>query len=135
MSEPKPEKRRMSYLTPHQIRRLDLACAPVRLAFPDYGPMLVGSVMERSDYRDVDVRVILADKQFDKMFPKAIVHDDAGAHTDDRWTFLCAAISHWLTEVSGLNVDFQIQRMTQANAHEAYQGKFRNPLGTRAWTR
>jgi hypothetical protein len=132
--EAKPKTRSASYLSPHQMRRLDLACAPVRKAFPDYGPYLVGSVLERPDYRDVDVRVILRDKKFDRMFPKATVHGDAGAHDDVRWTFLCSAISHWLTDVSGLPVDFQIQRMTEANAYEKYQGKFRNPLGVRHWT-
>lgn len=130
---PKPKVRSASYLSPHQMRRLDLACKPIRKALPDHGPYLVGSVLERADYRDVDVRVILADKLYDRLFHKVRVHADGGAHDDAWWTFLCSSISHWLTEVSGLPVDFQIQRMTEANAYEAYKGKFRNPLGVREW--
>lgn len=132
--------RRASYLSPHQLRRLDLACLPLRQAFPDHGPYLVGSVLERADFRDVDVRVVLVDEQWDAMFPGAKVHPDGGAHDGDdegavRWQILCSTISHWLSDVSGLPVDFQIQRMTTANAHAAYKGKPRNPLGVRTWTR
>lgn len=52
MSAAKPKVRRASYLSPHQMHRLDLACLPIRKAFPDYGPVLVGSVLERADFRD-----------------------------------------------------------------------------------
>ncbi|MBD3781678.1 MAG: hypothetical protein IE926_01800, partial [Micrococcales bacterium] len=46
---------------------------------------------------------------------------------------ICAALSEWVGSVSGLPVDFQIQRMTEAN--EAYAGEFRNPLGLRVMSR
>lgn len=136
MTEQTPAKagpRRASYLSPHQIHRLDLACAPVRKAFPPYGPVLVGSVMERVDFRDVDVRVILRDKDFDRMFGKDAADDHGEAHGDPRWQLICAALSEWISGVSGLPVDFQIQRMTQANTH--YVGQLRNPLGVRVMSR
>lgn len=121
-----------SYLSPHQMHRLDLACAPVRNAFPAYGPVLVGSANKRADYRDVDVRVILRDKDFDRMFGKHVADERGEAHGDPRWQLICAALSEWVGSVSGLPVDFQIQRMTQAN--EAYDD-FRNPLGLRVMSR
>lgn len=133
----KPQVRVASYLSPHQLRRLDLACAPVRAAWPDHGPYLVGSVLKRADYRDVDVRVILVDEQWDAMFPDATVDpSDGGGHADARWTVLCAALSEWISAVSGLPVDFQIQRMTEANAaYSSKNGDLRNALGLRLWTR
>lgn len=131
----KPKVRSASYLSPHQMHRLDLACLPIRKAFPEHGPYLVGSVLERADFRDVDVRVILLDKQWDRMFGKGEAETDGGAHQDARWLAVCSAFSHWLSDVSGLPVDFQIQRMTEANANPGNEGKFRNPLGVRAWTR
>ncbi|MBD3784579.1 MAG: hypothetical protein IE926_16790, partial [Micrococcales bacterium] len=62
------------------MHRLDLACSPIRRAFPSYGPVLVGSVNQRADYRDVDVRVILADKDFDRMFGKGVADERGEAH-------------------------------------------------------
>lgn len=125
--------RSASYLSPHQMHRLDLACAPVRNAFPNHGPYLVGSVNERADFRDVDVRVVLVDKQWDRMFGKGTADDRGEAHGDPRWQLLCAALSEWISAVSGLPVDFQIQRMTEANT--SYAGIRRNPLGVRVMSR
>ena len=125
--------RSASYLSPHQMHRLDLACSPVRNAFPSFGPYLVGSVNKRADYRDVDVRVILADKVFDEMFGKGVADDHGEAHGNPRWQLVCAALSQWVSEVSGLPVDFQIQRQSEANV--AYKGEFRNPLGVRVMSR
>lgn len=125
--------RSASYLSPHQMHRLDLACAPVRNAFPNYGPVLVGSVNERADYRDVDVRVILQDKDFDRIFGKGAADERGECHGDPRWQLICAALSEWVSNVSGLPVDFQIQRMTQANT--SYAGELRNPLGVRVMSR
>jgi hypothetical protein len=88
--------------------------------------------MQRVDYRDVDVRVILKDKAFDRMFGK-IADDHGEAHGDPRRQLICAALSEWISNVSGLPVDFQIQRMTEAN--QAYAGELRNPLGVRVMSR
>lgn len=121
---------RTCYLSPAQLERLDLACRPVYLAF-DHPPYLVGSAMTRADYRDVDVRLMLDDDVFEQLFgPGADDHGEM--HRDPRWTLICTALSEWLSSVSGLLVDFQIQQVTGAN--NAYDG-MRNPLGLmRAWT-
>ena len=78
---------------------------------------LVGSSMERRDYRDVDVRCILDDADYQRMFPGG-----QGA----AWALLCAALSEWLSARTGLPVDFQFQEQTVANAE--FQGR-RSALG------
>lgn len=106
-----------SYLTTAEFSRLNHACLPVAEAFGGHC-YLVGSSLERDDYRDLDVRVILADEEFDRTFPNVRV-----------WSLLCLSVTEYLQRVSGLPVDFQVQRMTEAN--ERHQGS-RNPIGTRA---
>lgn len=103
---------RMCFLGPHEMRRLDLACVPIRHAFGEY-PYLVGSVNTRRDYRDVDVRLILP--------------DDHPVHAQGDIHGLNFALSEYLRLTTGLPVDFQIQAQTEANG---YAG-MRNPLGGR----
>ena len=74
-------------------------------------PYLVGSAAVGKVWRDVDVRLILPDDEFDALFP---------GHTypsryDGRWGLLCAALSELARVRTGLPVDFQIQRATWAN--------------------
>lgn len=97
-----PERARALYLSPPDLYRLDTACIPLREAFDT--PYLVGSVLRRRDFRDVDVRLLLDDADFDGQFP------DAG-----RLRVVNAAISVMLREATGLPVDFQFQRRTEAN--------------------
>ena len=80
---------------------------------------LVGSVTEKADYRDIDIRTILADEEFDALFKGR----------EFVWSVTCLGIATYLTQVSGLPVDYQIQRRTQAN--ENFTG-MRNPIGSRA---
>jgi len=93
---------RASFLTVTQSFNLNLACKPVAAAYGNV--YLVGSVMDRRDYRDVDLRTILADDEFDAHFALRPVLD-----------LVNTAVSTWLTERTGLPIDFQIQRMTDAN--------------------
>jgi len=103
-------------LTTDQLFRLDRACRMVRLAFDT--PYLVGSagIGGTANWRDVDVRLILDDDEFARVCP-----------TLQRWELLSLAIGDYLRRETGLPVDFQIQRMTEAN--EKHGGKPRNPLG------
>lgn len=77
----------------------------------------VGSSIHGKVWRDVDVRLILPDDEFDKLFPgyKRVHQIDA------KWALMCAAISELAKRQTGLPVDFQIQPQTEANA------KFRGP--------
>lgn len=108
--------RKTSYLTTADFARLNDACVPVTAAFGG-PPYLVGSATERPDYRDVDVRVILADEDFDRIFGGQVL----------LWSLICLAIGQYLRDVTGLQIDFQVQRMTEAN--EKHPTTWRNPLG------
>jgi len=103
---------------------LELACQHLAKAFGGYGLYLVGSAMQRPDWRDVDVRFILSDEEFAALFP------DAGRNWefDPRWLVLTVAISKWLSDQSGLPVDFQFQPMTHANERHG-SPRPRNALG------
>lgn len=110
----------MSALSPRQMFLLDHACQPLREAFPSYGPYLVGTASERGPYRDVDVRLIMEDIEFDKL--------SSAIGMPAIW-FLGLGLGQYLASLTGLPIDFQIQRATEANATHGH--KMRNPLGLR----
>lgn len=110
---------RKSYLTTAQIAILNDACIPVAEAF-DSHPYLVGSATERPDYRDVDLRLILADEDFDHWFQGRVM----------LWSLVCLTIGQHLRAVTGMPIDFQIQRRTEAN--EKHPTTHRHPMGMRA---
>lgn len=116
-------KARKSQLTTLQLANLNLACLPIAEAF-GHKPYLVGSC-EQGDrgYRDVDVRLILPDDKFDSLFEDK----------QSIWHMFCWAVSDSLAARTGLPIDFQVQRMTEANEKYGDLGKHpRNPLGVRA---
>jgi hypothetical protein len=113
------ERTRATFLSTFDLQRLDLAVYPIVRAFDEH-PYLVGSVNERADYRDVDVRLMISDETFDALF----------SERRQLWCLVCYAINAWLRAETGLPIDFQIQRQTEAN--EKYGGQFRNALGVRA---
>lgn len=110
-------KGRTDLLTTSELYHLDQACQLVSRAFGGEHPYLVGTAgagnAER--YRDVDVRLMLDDDEFAAVCP-----------TRDRWELLCVAISTYLSQRTGLPIDFQIQLTSVAN--EKFSGP-RNPLG------
>lgn len=73
-------------------------------------PYLVGTASTGKQWRDVDVRLILPDDEFDALFPP-VPRDQP----DGRWGLICAAISELARQRTGLPVDFQIQRQSYAN--------------------
>ena len=93
----------------------------VYLAFGEY-PYLVGSALRTKKWRDVDVRLILPDEKYDALFGTR----DKEFH-NPRWTAMCVAFSMWAKEATGLPVDFQFQRQTEANAQ--HRGKGRSACG------
>jgi hypothetical protein len=112
-------KNRTDLLTTTEMYHLDQACQLISRAFGDECPYLVGSAGIDNDGtrpRDVDVRLMLGDKEFAEICP-----------TVERWELLCLSIGAYLQARTGLPVDFQIQRTREAN--ERYGGKARNPLG------
>lgn len=122
----KPEERRRKsiYVGAPACFALELACQQINAAFGGLGCYLVGSALERPDWRDVDVRLILTDEEFASLFP------DAGRNWefDERWLLMTVSISERLSKITGLPVDFQFQPQTHANEH--HKGR-RNALGLR----
>lgn len=116
------EGTRTSYLTVPQQHRLNDACLGLVRAFKGNHPYHVGSsaMGGHEKFHDVDVRMMLDDKEFKRMFRRR------------SWLLLAnSAISHQLELATGLPIDFQFQDTTQAN--EEFGGKFRNPLGMPAF--
>lgn len=111
----------MSALSPRQMFLLDSACQPLIEVF-DWATYLVGTAMEPRDGkppRDIDVRTIVADKQYDHL-KKAIGQKGIA--------FLGIAIGQYLASLTGLPIDYQLQRRTEANA---LHNGMRNLLGHR----
>lgn len=108
----------MSAFSPRQMFLLDEACRPIAEAF-DEAPYLVGTAVNRRDFRDVDVRLILDDEKYQRL---------VGVVDTPLREFLGLAIGEYLASRTGLPIDFQIQQQTAANAR--HDGS-RNPLGMR----
>lgn len=117
MSETVAKPSKAHYFSALQLALLNDACTRITQAF-DHPPYVVGSSIERADWRDVDVRTILADDEFDAIF---------GSHPD-LWSLLCLAVSAYLSAASGLPVDYQVQRQSEAN--EKFDGR-RSAIGMR----
>jgi hypothetical protein len=111
------------YLTAFPYLALNGAVEPIYAGLDVLGVFLVGSCLERPDFRDVDVRAIMEDAAYDRLFPGG----ETGTESDAFWSLLCLGIGAYLAHASGLPIDFQIQRMTEANAMHPGPGK-RNAL-------
>jgi hypothetical protein len=111
MNEQEPRKK-ASYIGAPACFALELALQQVCEAFAGgFGCYIVGSALERPDWRDVDVRLIMTDDEFAREFPNAGRHWEH----DPKWLLLTVSISQWLSKQSGLPVDFQFQPQTHAN--------------------
>ena len=114
--------RKVCYVGAPKIFALELACQQICEAFNGYGCYLVGSALERPDWRDVDIRFIMSDVEFATLFPTA------GSHWEHNplWLLLTVSISEWMAKQTGLPIDFQFQPQTHANQRHA---KPRNSMG------
>lgn len=113
-------RQRASFLVQSDFERLEEWCRNVCILFGPEIPYLVGSATERSDYRDVDLRLILEDEVFDRSW-----RDPVKVRLVNR------ALSIWGQQETGLPIDFQIQRQTEAN--DRFPHGIRNPMGLRDW--
>jgi hypothetical protein len=94
-------------------------------AFGEY-PYHVGSSVESKIWRDVDVRLMLADDVYAAMG----LGDPKEPHRNPRWMAMCAAFSALGKQMTGLPIDFQIQAISEANAQfSSKDGCVRSCLG------
>ena len=121
---------RATYLLVSQMHDLEHACRLLTAAFGQ-NTYQVGSSIQRADYRDVDLRCIMDDEEYDAFI----------AGNKHRLNFLNACISRWIAEKTGLPVDFQFQRRTEANAeysqragHHRHARGFALDDGPLSWT-
>lgn len=73
-------------------------------------PYHVGSSVTSKQWRDVDVRLILPDAQFEQLFGQ-----DKSAETNPKLGAITLAFATLGRQMTGLPVDFQIQPQTYAN--------------------
>lgn len=107
---------RVSALTPVEMLRLDQWAGALTWTFRD-GLYLVGSVLTRRDPRDVDVRCRVPD-------------DDPLLADKDRLRVVHVGLSVWAQQATGLNIDFQLQSISEFAMHRE-AGRPVNPLGGR----
>lgn len=77
----------------------------------DSWPYLVGSATWSKRWRDIDVRLILSDDEYEHWVGKIRQPES----TNRRWVTLNMAFSALGERITGLPIDFQIQQMTYAN--------------------
>lgn len=117
---PDPADARRCYLSLVDLMRINTACLPLSFGDGHVGTFLVGSALRRRDYRDVDVRAMVHDEEFDAMF----------ATRPEFWSTVCLTTSEYLRAATGLPIDFQVQRMSDANRdYPTAEGHERNPVG------
>lgn len=121
------DRKKASYVGVPAIFKLELACKHINAAYGDggFGCYLVGSALERPDWRDVDVVFIMRDDAFAREFPAAMVETGA-FEFDTKWLLNSISLSSWLSEQTSLPIDFKIQPQTWANERD--KGR-RNAIG------
>lgn len=76
------------------------------------GSSLRSSLREKQGWRDVDVRLILPDDEYES----AGYGDPERTHDNAKWVSTVLAWSAFGRALTGLPIDFQIQQRTHANA-------------------
>ena len=127
VTEAPAKRKKASYVGVPAIFKLSLACRHLNDAYGDdgFGCYLVGSSLERPDWRDVDVVFIMSDEAFKREFPATdLLHFEL----DAKWLIHTVALSDWLMAQTGLPIDFKIQPQSWANERHS---KCRHALGLR----
>lgn len=108
-------RKKSDYVGAPAIFKLQAACTLILRAFDpthECGIYQVGSTLERADWRDVDVRMIMSDEAFAALFPGM---DPSTGFLDARWNLLSTMVSDHLAKATGLPIDFQFQQQSDAN--------------------
>lgn len=84
---------------------------------------LVGSALEGKQWRDVDIRLILPDEEYERLG----LGQPGYPHHNAKWVSLVLAYAALGKAMTGLPIDFQIQQQTDAN--DRYGGRPRSMVG------
>lgn len=109
---------RYDYVPAPQAFVLDHVCQFISQALNETC-YLVGSATRTSKYRDVDVRIIMADEKYATLFGSS-----AGV-VSPFWSLFCASVSEYLAKRTGLPIDFQVQRYSDT----LHEDGIRMPIG------
>lgn len=100
--EQEPRKKRATRLSVDQVRAVDHFVGSLSVMFPTMlGVAMVGSSLERDDWRDVDLRVVVADEvlaEFGGLLDLLDLH---------------MLLSRWGQQVTGLPIDCQLQSQSE----------------------
>lgn len=107
------KRQKFCHIGAPKVFLLEMAMRDVNEAFGQHASYVVGSCLERPDWRDVDIRMIMQDDEFKREFPNAYL--DGRYEFDTRWLVLNTAISKMLSDRTDLPIDFQIHPATHAN--------------------
>lgn len=91
-------------------------------AFGDCPYHVGSSLMKKTGWRDVDVRLILSDEDYEKWG----FGDPRSPQQNKKWRSLVKAYSLLGKTMTGLPIDFQIQQQTEANT--TFEGGRRSAL-------
>jgi hypothetical protein len=120
MSEDVKPRYKPCYVGAPAIFLLELECKLINKAFKDVAYCyLVGSCLEKPDWRDVDVRCLMDDAVFDTLFPNT--RDGVSWEIDHRWLLINTSLALTLKHKTGLPIDFQIHPITWANKRYPHQ--------------
>jgi hypothetical protein len=101
--------KRANFIGAPEFYELNEACRSIADVFGHH-VYLVGSSIKKRDYRDVDVRCMLPDADFDSFFGSC-----QNPSHNPLLSLLTISISAWLKARTGLPIDFQFQRASEAN--------------------
>ena len=93
----------------------------------------VGSSMgeNKKDWRDVDVRVLLEPEEWRALGLHPPGEKMERCHSDPKWRALCIVFASYGRHLTGLPIDFQLQRLPEANVlYSSKNGHLRSWMGT-----
>lgn len=98
-------------------------------AWGESGYLVGSSQITGPGFRDVDIRVMVTDAEFARMFP-ATPWQTGRRHNDPCWRAQMLAWTMLGRQLTGLPIDFQVERLSESDA--LWPTEPRNPLGL--WT-
>ncbi len=90
--------------------------------FGDYPYRVGSSLIDKKNWRDVDIRLILSSEEYKKLE----LGDPQRGPENPKWVAMCYAFSELGKAMTGLPIDFQIQERNYAN--KSFEGP-REPIG------